>query len=524
MDRGRQLFIDDHLIAFTSFNRTFHRPAVSPDSPVLSPETPLERNRGIMPASVLFSDGVWFDPDDRLFKIWYMAGYDDGFAYAYSEDGIRWTRPSLDLVPGTNRILPKIPGFCRNGSTVWLDHDAARREERFKMFVYLRRTDGLWPRGNPAPLPAKPEMGHIYTSGDGIHWDFRGETGPCGDNSGAFYNPFCRKWVFSVRTKSPLIGRTRSYFAHSDFVEGRHWTLDDLQPLAAADSRDRPDPDLQYRPELYKLDCVAYESVMIGLFGIYFGPPNEISYKVGVPKTIDLFLGVSRDGFNWERPSRDAFLACSRIAGTWNKGYLHAAGGLCTVIGDTLRFYFSGFSGISPAQGSGPYAGASVGYATLRRDGFASMDGPGRPMQVVANAPLRELTELANDRARQAIGQAGLLVTHPLSFSGAHLYVNAKTELVGVLRVALLDANGASIPGFDFDDCVPIMGDSTKHAVRWGAGDLGRFAGEPVRLAFMVDAGSLYSFWISPSADGASRGFVAAGGPGFAGATDTTGA
>jgi hypothetical protein len=34
----------------------------------------------------------------------------------------------------------------------------------------------------------------------------------------------------------------------------------------------------------------------------------------------------------------------------------------------------------------------------------------------------------------------------------------------------------------------------------------------------------LYSFWVTPSAQGASYGYVAAGGPGFTSAIDTVGA
>jgi len=78
---------------------------------------------------------------------------------------------------------------------------------------------------------------------------------------------------------------------------------------------------------------VAYESRMLGLFAIYFGPSNEIAYKGGFPKTNDLFLGFSRDGITWERPDRTAFLRCSRQPGTWNRGYLHSAAGLCLIVG-----------------------------------------------------------------------------------------------------------------------------------------------------------------------------------------------
>ena len=121
IDVGRQLFFDDHLIADTTLNRTFHKPRIHPASPILKPETALEMNDGVMPAAAPFSDGVWYDPKDKLFKLWYIAGYDDGFGLALSEDGIEWRRPALDVVPGTNRVLKPIPGYIRNGSTVWLE-------------------------------------------------------------------------------------------------------------------------------------------------------------------------------------------------------------------------------------------------------------------------------------------------------------------------------------------------------------------------------------------------------------------
>jgi len=53
---------------------------------------------------------------------------------------------------------------------------------------------------------------------------------------------------------------------------------------------------------------------------------------------------------------------------------------------------------------------------------------------------------------------------------------------------------------------------------------LAKLAGQPVRFRFHLKNGALYSFWVSPDASGASHGYVAAGGPGFTGPTDTVGA
>ena len=56
-----------------------------------------------------------------------------------------------------------------------------------------------------------------------------------------------------------------------------------------------------------------------------------------------------------------------------------------------------------------------------------------------------------------------------------------------------------------------------------GADDLARLAGRNVKFRFELDNGKLYAFWVSPDSNGASHGFVAAGGPGFTGPTDTVG-
>src|ERR1700686_1393286 len=93
IDTGRQLFVADHLVRETNLRRTFHKPRIHPASPILKPEPPLEMNNGYCPVACPFSDGVFYAPKDRLFKMWYHAGWFDGVGYAISEDGIHWKRP-----------------------------------------------------------------------------------------------------------------------------------------------------------------------------------------------------------------------------------------------------------------------------------------------------------------------------------------------------------------------------------------------------------------------------------------------
>ena len=181
IDVGRQLFVDDFLIEATTLTRSFHQPEKSEHNPVLRPATGVELDGGECPVASPFNDGVWYDPTDRLFKMWYHAGWMRGTGYAVSEDGIEWHRPELDVVRGTNLILASRAGYRRDGCCVWLDHEAADPGQRFKMFQYFRSSGEV---GEPW------NGGEVYTSPDGIHWGGPTRTGLLGDNSTFFYNPF----------------------------------------------------------------------------------------------------------------------------------------------------------------------------------------------------------------------------------------------------------------------------------------------------------------------------------------------
>ena len=505
IDLGRQLFVDDFLISATTLERRFGRPEIHPSSPILVPATPHELDRGQCPMAAPFNDGLWYDPADRLYKLWYLSGWMSTTALATSGDGLEWERPELDVEPGTNLVWPRMPTYGRDGCAVWLDPHAADPEQRYKMFQFYRAGD---------PRAGRGEEGWLQTSRDGIHWSKPVITTPVGDNTSFFHNPFRGKWCMSVRRSYEVIGadgrsdstRMRVYTESDDFLGGAVWNRDrDEVWWQRTDHADLPDPT---RPDhlvaLYDLNVTPYESLLIGLFAIFRGPENDICRAEGVPKLMDLELGYSRDGFHFSRPDRTPFLASSRRTGHWNRAYLHAAGGLCVVVGDELRFYFAGFSGESPTLGPGQagehginkyrmYAGASTGLATLRRDGFAAMAADDEP---------------------------GSLTTRPLSFSGAHLFVNAACA-DGELRVEVLDARGDVVPGYSAADCVPLAGDSTRHRMTWrGALNLARLSGRPVRFRFMLRRGALYAFWVSGSLRGESSGYVAAGGPGFDGPTD----
>jgi hypothetical protein len=91
----------------------------------------------------------------------------------------------------------------------------------------------------------------------------------------------------------------------------------------------------------------------------------------------------------------------------------------------------------------------------------------------------------------------------------------------GELRIEILDRASQVLPRFTAENCVPVTANKTLHSVRWkGADDLSSLANQPVRFRFHLKNGKLYAFWVSPEPSGVSRGYVAAGGPGFSGNRD----
>lgn len=111
-----------------------------------------------------------------------------------------------------------------------------------------------------------------------------------------------------------------------------------------------------------------------------------------------------------------------------------------------------------------------------------------------------------------------------MRFQGKYLFVNVEAA-EGELRVEVLDEHGQLVPACSKDRCQPIQADATARRVVWqGADDLSPLAGKVVRFRFHLRGGKLYAFWVSPAITGASRGYVAAGGPGFTGPIDTNGA
>lgn len=271
-------------------------------------------------------------------------------------------------------------------------------------------------------------------------------------------------------------------------MQGAKWTQEELVPWACTDELDKPDPAvvammpslseikaealkkgvkyedllLRYRwdygdpPQLYNLDAVGYESLMLGVFTIHHGPENRVCEKLKAPKFTDLELAFSRDGFHWHRPDRTSFLASTHRAGDWDRAYLHTAATICTVVGDKLYFYYGAWSGQSPVLINDMYAGGAIGVAFLRRDGFASLDADKKecPRQNKFVTPIE--MERGEERFADPVGQR-------FYFSGRH-FEHAQQERIWTINFAW---TGARHPARYPSACLATVPSGIPVSPRW---------------------------------------------------------
>ncbi len=456
---GRQLFVDDFLIDQTELSPEYHKAVKFEGNPILKAETDIEIEQS--PVACPKSGGVFYDEDEKIFKMWYEAGWLRHMAYATSKDGIRWERPNLGIREGTNLILD-YDGYEKDrfyagvsylrpdSTTVFIDYNAPK-SEKYKLF--LRN-------------PGAKSPGIVAVSGDGVHFtDFR-ETGDIYDRSTIFYNPFRKKWVYSIRAtwfhdNDPKKWyRARSYRECDNYLDGAAWDESDVHPWMVCGELDKPHPYIGMPPQLYNVDCVGYESIMLGMYQIMYGPENTVCEKFGVPKITELIPMYSRDGYNFSRPCNDSIINASIYKGAWDRGYVQSVGGVCVIHGDELWIYYIGFGGDEKYAGlhwteNGIYRNGATGIAKLRRDGFVSMNGD------------------------------GTLITRKLTMNGKFaLYVNA----VGKVSAEILGADGEIIAVSSVFD-----GDSTKARLDFDGFDVSSLNGRAFRIKFNV-SGKLYSF------------------------------
>jgi hypothetical protein len=434
-----QLFVDDYVVSSKeNIARQYHAGQKYTNNPILVVDKPWEH-------TVVACTSVLPAEDGHGYRMWYYAWSEpndpdqDKCLYATSTDGIHWEKPSLGLITRkrdgtTNNNLIATAGSIMHTPG---DPDPARRYKAV----------------SPGPF-------FFSASPDGLRWSrlSKGDIFSAGDTGHLMWDPLNDKYRGYAKVNAQVAGQRRRAIGYSEGTGFETWPSMRLI-MAPDDFDDRwVKPGSIQRTHFYNCPVFAYQDLYLGMLMIYRAEDDE-GYFHG---PIFVELVSSRDGFHWRRQEgeRPPLLPCGPPR-SWDHGMVFGAS--VVPAGDQLYLYYSGYDGLHDYL---PFH-AAIGLATLRKDGFVSLDGEDNP---------------------------GIVTTKRLTGLTGQLHVNCEAG-AGLLQVEVLHANGSILPGFRKRDCNEPRGNGVDQIVTWQEHKELPATKDPIRLRFHLKNVSLYSFY-----------------------------
>ena len=499
-DPNLYLFVDDHWIAEQAgLVRIVNRPEVLPE-PIIWPDDPktqqdcawgnvirepdgrfrlwyctMAMGANGLGGHEMARAGVWgrgndfsFHPrsDADLPEVYHMLG-----KYAESADGVRWVKPELGLIEfrgskNNNIVLTgeraakQFDGYLTNfdGYTILRDDEEPDPQKRYKMVAHWESVH-CWDNHEVSGSLGRPQEKMDK------YWAARGEY--------LTFSPDGLRWEQPlVRIALPSGGGDRLLVVR-DHRHGRwmaYTRAGGYDAVALATSRDL----ITWKPAVTELSRAGTEGHPDIESLIPFNYGNQdlgfLITQVKNPRETFLYsyLVSHHDGEPWRRITKvpdEPFIPS--VAGSY---YVSGSVPLHNepfIVGDKLYVYFNAFS-TRPHPPHPKFGRRSIGLAILRRDGFVGL----------AAAP---------DTA------AGSFTTKPIMVRNRHLYLNVEQRgRSGQVTVALQDENGQPIPGYGFDDAVPVRDDSVRRRVVWKSrNDLAALNGVKVRAQIRIQGGAV---------------------------------
>ncbi len=468
----RQLFLDDDDVAhMENLRKGFHQPHKK--GAVIRREPALGGNPEIRCAP------AW-DPEAQIWKLWTICitpeelhGIAGLSGYHESRDGLHWRQPilrqaeyldtrenNLVYIPMADNRTAEILGAVYDSS----DPDPSRRYKGMSFTM-------------------EPELAILFaTSPDGIQWT-RLDIPPIasGDEPNFSFDERNHLFIATVKTPGPF-GRSHALTVSEDF---EHWSEPQLvfhadeedqaqaqtiiADLLADPSRQQPvfnHPE-EHAVDVYNFAISRYESRYIGFASMFYHTGRAWN-----DRNHDGFhhvqLASSRDMRAWRRlGNRAPFISPSPLgAGAYDT--MQILGPSFPIVrGERLWFYYSGIRHRWPPRKASPER-AAICLATLRRDGFVSLD---------------------------ATADGGAVTTVPFFWEGERCFLNADAA-DGEIRCELVGATGQPLAGFERDNSIPLTEDGVCLAVRWrGQERMPAISAGPIQLRISLRDAHLYSYW-----------------------------
>jgi len=469
----RQHFFDDVLIeSVENVERVVHSPARDPASPVLKADRPWEHVLECTVSAV----SILQDPNDHLFKCWYMEGDNDPhklaqkanfedpdttllrICYAESQDGIRWNKPLLgiqkDCGQDTNIVLGGRDYGSVYGMDPLIDPHEPDPSRRFKaLYTWL-------------PRDLRGMQNVAACSSDGIHWkpfDEKPSFGRFGnrldDVAKVFYDPVGRIFIMTSRHDSmyagslnlnnPRVGSfTLPYYPHDYYRRNKrriwqsvspdfiHWT-EPYPALVPTDGFDGIDECFYGMPQFSMGD------VRVGFLNVFQYVQNRLTVQ----------LAYSRNGCEWKRFNKGQTWLDHGAPGAWDS-VMATIENRPVPVGNEWFIYHGGASchhdwwlagrkeGLDvPEARDISLAKYGVGLLRMRQEGIVGMHA---------------------NHVRQ-----GIMITRPLISEGSNLVINAACSGKGTITAEVADVSDSILPGFSRQECDVFSGDSINHVMSW---------------------------------------------------------
>jgi hypothetical protein len=247
----------------------------------------------------------------------------------------------------------------------------------------------------------------------------------------------------------------------------------------------QPDGNDPVLTEIYGLPTFAYEDMYVGFPQIYTPSPFE-PRRIKMEGRVVPELGYSYNGLNWYRTNRRPFVPL-RPLGEMGGGGLYLGDLISTSEGRILMI-----------------AGGTV----CDHGGVITLERSGRDISGYSGALLYELRQDGFCYFKTS-GREGRLRTRTIIPRSGDLSLNVRTASHSMVRVQILESGHREIvleggidsivpqtpvPGYTFDDCIPIVGDHLSAAARWkDHADLSEFIDRPIRIEIQAIEAELYA-------------------------------
>lgn len=449
-------------------------PTVLPE-PVVQCDTPADGGGAQIYGTVM--------GDGSQLRMWYAAfpkdwnGRDSAsrVACAVSDDGIHWTKPNygvLEARGSKDNHLTDLPFLC---PSIFIDPTApaAMRYRAFGYYNHPQRGGATYTAYSEDGLRWTVEPDVVYESADGVYsaWD-----------------PYQQKALIMLHRSRQVAGMPRRCWFSA------WWTRDGkTEPVSAWVPDEYDDAVARSRgyisADYYGVAPMFTPGLTIGFLWPFRHQPPVLSatrYQFGNFGNIELQLTYQLEpGGKWMHfPGRVPWLSVEQMP-EWGRGNIYTASTTVDV-GDETWLYITGDQ---------HHHGWFMDYNWKRdpnlmtlteESGFCKIGLAKWPKNRLLGyrASLVDTIELTPRRCAKD-EQAGLVL-------------NAVTESSGGTRVALCERkfSGNPIPGFGFDDCIPLSGDLRDVQVRWkNQNTLPSIAKYPAMSAEIeITKGTLFAF------------------------------